>query len=385
MHDRVRLGRRGFLLLGGAGVLAACSSSSNGGSTTAPSSGQSPTATSSGAAPRSSGAPAAGTITQIVSGLNVPWGLAFLPNGDALVAERETGRIVRVPGKGGPAQEVVTLPGVDTDGTSEGGLLGIAVSPSYASDQLVYAYFTADDDNRIVRFTSDSTAAGSEVDVQPIVTGLLKGSIHNGGRIGFGPDGKLYAGVGETGERGLAQDQASRNGKILRVNPDGSIPADNPVRGSAVWSSGHRNVQGFAWDSAKRMWAVEFGQDTYDEVNLIEPGKNYGWPVVEGVGDTAGGKYVNPKVTWPTDEASPSGAAIIGSTLYIGALRGEAVLRVALDGTNATKSGPLAESEYGRIRTVAAAPDGALWFTTSNRDGRGDERSGDDHIYRVQV
>ena len=285
------------------------------------------------------------------------------------------------PAGGGSIAPVITLPDVDTNGTSEGGLLGLAVSPTYAKDQLLYAYYTAVGDNRIVSFT----IAGGTASVKPILTGLLKGNIHNGGRIAFGPDGKLYAGVGETGERGLAQETSSLNGKILRINADGSIPADNPFSGSAIWTLGHRNVQGISWDSAGRMWSCEFGQDRFDEVNLVQKGKNYGWPTVEGVGDTQGGEFTNPKVTWPTDEASPSGCAIVASTLYIGALQGKAVLQVALNGTDAVKGTPLFAGKYGRLRTTAAAPDGSLWFTTSNRDGRGSVQAGDDHIFRLQV
>ena len=375
--------RRAFLLLGSAGVLAACSSSSTQATSTpspAAASTSPPAPTPEPAGSIAGGSPP-GTVSVIATGLDVPWGLGFLPSGVALVSERATGRVLQIPAAGGTPEPLLTLPGVDTTGTAEGGLLGLAVSPSYARDQLIYAYLTTATDNRIVRFT----LAGGTSSVRPILTGLLRGTIHNGGRIAFGPDGKLYAGVGETGQRGLAQDTTSRNGKILRVNPDGSIPAGNPFPGSPIWSYGHRNVQGLAWDSAGRLWSAEFGQDRFDEVNLIQPGRNYGWPVVEGVGDTDGGRYTNPKVTWPTDEASPSGAAIIGDTLYLGALQGKAVLRVSLDGTSATKEAPLVADRYGRIRTVAAAPDGALWFTTSNRDGRGDPRTGDDHIFRMQL
>jgi glucose/arabinose dehydrogenase len=314
----------------------------------------------------------------IAENLSVPWALAFLPTGDALVSERETGRILRVPAAGGTPTELKRIPDVATGDTSEGGLLGIAVSPGYASDGLVYAYYTTRSDNRIVRFT----AGGA---VQPVLTGLRRGGIHNGGRIAFGPDGKLYAGVGETGDRGLAQDRAALNGKILRINPDGSVPADNPFPGSAVLTWGHRNVQGIAWDAAGRMWATEFGQDTFDEVNLIQPGRNYGWPNVEGVGDTAGGRYTNPLVTWHTDDASPSGCAIVGDTLYVAALRGEAVWPVRLDGTTATAGQRLLHGVYGRIRAAAAAPDGRLWITTSNRDGRGSPKAGDDKIIAITV
>jgi glucose/arabinose dehydrogenase len=266
------------------------------------------------------------------------------------------------------------VPGVAA--TGEGGLLGLAVSPDYASDRLVYAYFTTARDNRIARFELGG-------DVRPILTGLRAGGIHDGGRIAFGPDGKLYAGVGETGDPSLAQDREAQNGKILRIDPDGGIPKDNPFAGSPVWTLGHRNVQGLAWDADGRLWATEFGQNTFDEVNLIRKGRNYGWPEVEGDGDTQGGRFTNPLVTWSTSDASPSGAAIIGNVLYIGALQGQAVLRVRLDGDRASKLSPIYEG-HGRIRTVVAAPDGSLWVTTSNTDGRGSPRAGDDRIVALR-
>ena len=217
-----------------------------------------------------------------------------------------------------------------------------------------------------------------------ILKGLRAGAIHNGGRIAFGPDGKLYAGVGETGDSGLAQDRGSLNGKILRINPDGSVPSGNPF-GTPVWTWGHRNVQGLAWDAQGRLWASEFGQNTFDEVNLIRKGRNYGWPVVEGKGSTDGGRFTNPLVTWPTAQASPSGAAIIGSNLYIGALRGECVWKIPLRGSRLGTPQRILAGRYGRIRTVVAAPDGALWVATSNRDGRGSPRSDDDKIVAVRV
>jgi glucose/arabinose dehydrogenase len=339
-----------------------------------------PPATAASGTPGTHGAP--GTLSVIATGLNVPWALAFLPGGDALVTERETGRILRVPAAGGKPIEVIRIPDVATD-TAEGGLLGVAVPASYPSDGLVYAYYTTRTDNRIVRFRLGDSNKGSST--QAILTGLRKGTIHNGGRIAFGPDGKLYAGVGETGDRGLAQDRSARNGKILRMNPDGSVPADNPFAGSLVWSYGHRNVQGLAWDSAGRLWATEFGQDRFDEINLIQPGRNYGWPNVEGTGDTQNGRYANPLVTWTTAEASPSGAAIVGNTLYVGALRGQALLRVNLNGDRASKGTSMLKGQLGRIRAVAAAPDGTVWITTSNRDGRGSPRSDDDRILSLTV
>lgn len=311
----------------------------------------------------------------IVTGLKVPWGIAFLPDRSALIAERTTGRIVRVGAGGGRARPVMTVPGVSFDG--EGGLLGLAVSPSYARDKLVYAYLTTARDNRIVRFRLGGA-------VRPILTGLQKASIHNGGRLAFGPDGMLYAGVGDAGTTSNAQDRGSRNGKILRIAPDGSVPAGNPIGGSPVWSLGHRNVQGLAFDRAGRLWASEFGQNSFDEVNLIRKGRNYGWPLVEGKGSTQGGRFTNPLVTWRTSESSPSGAAIAGSSLYVGALAGERLWRVPLRGSSVGRPRALLNGRYGRLRTVVRAPDGALWISTSNRDGRGAPRSGDDRIIRLR-
>jgi glucose/arabinose dehydrogenase len=322
----------------------------------------------------------------VATGLSVPWGIAFLPNGDALVAERTTARILRIPSGGGKPRTVMRVPGVVPAG--EGGLLGLAVSPRYSRDRLVYAYLTSNTDNRIVRFK----LGGS---VRTVLTGLQKAGIHNGGRIAFGPDGKLYAGVGDAGNTANAQDRDALNGKILRMDPDGGVPAGNPF-GSLVWSWGHRNVQGLAWDRSKRMWASEFGQNTRDEVNLIRRGRNYGWPDVEGVGDTQGGRFTNPLVTWATSDASPSGAAVIGSHLYVAALQGECVWRIPIRGASLGKPTRMLAGRYGRIRTVVAAPErsgdersargsGTLWVATSNRDGRGSPRSGDDRIIALRV
>jgi glucose/arabinose dehydrogenase len=323
------------------------------------------------------GSAAQAARTTIATGLDTPWGIAFLPGGDALVAERDSGRILRLAPDGRRERTVMTIPGVAGGGGQEGGLLGLAVSPRYRNDGLVYAYCTTTRDNRIVRFRLGGR-------VRPILTGLRSGAIHNGGRIAFGPDGKLYAGVGETGDPDLAQDRSSENGKILRLNPDGSVPRGNPFPGSRVWSYGHRNVQGLAWDGRGRLWATELGQNSFDEVNLIRKGRNYGWPQVEGKGSTAGGRFVDPVVTWPTSEASPSGAAIRSGTLYIGALQGQDVLRVRLAGARGSKRTPLLKGALGRVRTVVRAPDGSLWVASSNRDGRGEPRSGDDRIVRLR-
>ncbi len=304
--------------------------------------------------------------------LEVPWGIAFLPDGSALVSERDSARILRVRPGAGASEVVATVPGVEPEG--EGGLLGIAVSPDYRRDQLVYAYFSSASDNRIVRF---------RLGEQPraILTGIPKGEIHNGGRIAFGPDGLLYATVGEAGHRSNAQNLQRLGGKILRMEPDGGVPPDNPFPGSLVFSLGHRNLEGLAWDSAGRLFASEFGQSHFDEVNRIEAGRNYGWPEVEGGG--GGDRFVDPLLTWRTPESSPSGAAIDGDTLYVAALRGERLWAVPLDGQGRVgRPTALLSGRYGRLRTVAVAPDGAIWVTTSNRDGRGDPAQTDDRILR---
>jgi glucose/arabinose dehydrogenase len=322
-----------------------------------------------GASEGGSGGGALGAAEEIATGIDVPWGLAFLSGGDALIAERDSGRILRVTGEGEP-QPVYEVPGVVASG--EGGLLGIAVRGEW-----VYAYFTAADDNRIVRFR-----LGNESAPEVVFDGIAKAGFHNGGRIAFGPDGLLYVGTGDAGETGDSQDPASPNGKILRLTPEGEPAPGNPTAGSPVYSLGHRNVQGLAWDGDDRLFATEFGQNDLDEVNLIEPGRNYGWPEVEGEGDTDGGRFTNPLVTWPTSDASPSGLAIAGDTLYVAALRGERLWTVPIEGDGLGTPAALLTNEYGRLRTVAVAPDGSLWLTTSNTDGRGDVRDGDDRILR---
>ncbi len=307
----------------------------------------------------------------LASGLVAPWGLAFLPGGDALVSERDSGRVLRVPAAGGTPVEVARV--AETRPAGEGGLLGLALSPEYARDGLVFAYVTTETDNRIVRFRLGGPT-------EPVLTGIPKGVIHDGGRLAFGPDGALYAGTGDTGDSALARDPAGLGGKILRMTPDG-----RPVAGAAsvVFSTGHRNVQGLAFDAAGRLWATEFGQNRFDEVNQVRFGDDGGWPEVEGAGD-GGGRFAAPKVTWTTDKASPSGLAVLGDALYVAALRGQRLWRVPLDGRGgAGTPQPLLEGGYGRLRTAVAAPDGSLWLLTSNRDGRGEPGAGDDRVLRL--
>lgn len=316
----------------------------------------------------------AGTVA---TGLQAPWGVAFLPDGSALVTQRDRADVVRV-GTDGSVTSVGNVPGVRPSG--EGGLLGIALDPSFATDPWVYVYFTGEIDNRVVRIKYEDDELGA---LQVVLSGLRKGSIHDGGRIAFGPDGYLYVGVGDTGDPSLAQDLGSSNGKILRITTDGNPAPGNPFNDSPVYSYGHRNVQGLAWDTPARLWASEFGQNTWDELNQIQSGKNYGWPVVEG--SSSDRKYVNPQAEWPTDQASPSGIAIVGDHVFMAALRGERLWVVPLKDGRAGTPKDYFVGQFGRLRTVVAAPDGSLWLVTNNTDGRGNPKPGDDRILRVTL
>jgi glucose/arabinose dehydrogenase len=313
----------------------------------------------------------------LVTGLDIPWGLAFLPDESALVSERNTGRILAVTASSDVAV-VGTVPGVDADG--EGGLLGLAIDP--AAPTSVYAYFTAADDNRVVRLPLLDGALGDPV---VVIDGIPKAGNHNGGRLTFGPDGMLYVSTGDASEPSRAQDLDSLGGKILRLAPDGSVPADNPFDGSPVFSYGHRNVQGLAFDDDGRLWASEFGQQTWDELNLIQAGNNYGWPVVEGIGGDD--RFVEPVAQWSTDEASPSGIAYVRGTVFLAALRGQRLWQVPVPGGAAGSPADFAVGDYGRLRHAALAPDGSLWVLTGNTDGRNPDgpREGDDRILRVTL
>ncbi|MGW9457577.1 PQQ-dependent sugar dehydrogenase [Streptomyces globisporus] len=326
-------------------------------------------------------------VSTLTENLKSPWGLAALPGGDLLVSSRDEGTVHRIDGESGKQTLLGSVPGVSPAG--EGGLLGLAVSSTFGADQLVYAYFTTTSDNRIVRMSYDEKRpAGQQLGApDTVLRGIPKGSIHNGGRIAFGPDKMLYAGTGETGDTGLSQDKESLAGKILRMTPDGEPVHGNPEADSVVYSYGHRNVQGLAWDAEKRLWAAEFGQNTWDELNLIEPGGNYGWPEVEGEEGEEG--FIDPVAQWKTSEASPSGIAYAEGSIWMAGLRGERLWRIPLSGEKAGE--PLAapqaflEEEHGRLRTVVSAGSDRLWLLTSNTDGRGTEQDGDDRILQVEV
>lgn len=316
----------------------------------------------------------AATPGDVVTGLTTPWSMVVI--GDSvLVSERDTGRIFEItPDR--DIRDVLTVTGVRFGG--EGGLLGLALSPS--SDAL-FVYSTADPGNRVQRYPLSGEAGalslGTPVDV---ITGLPAAGNHNAGRIAFGPDEMLYVPVGDAGDRDAAQDPESPAGTILRMSPDGSIPSDNPDPDSLVYSFGHRNVQGLAWTEDGRMFASEFGQNTWDELNLIEPGGNYGWPVVEGVGDDP--RFIDPVQVWTPADASPSGLAAVGDILYLANLRGERLRAIPADDPGTATE--LLVGELGRLRDVILGPDGLVWVATSNTS-RGDPREGDDRIYALDA
>lgn len=316
----------------------------------------------------------AGTPQPVATGLNAPWSVVFR-DGTPLVSERNSGQVLELSPEGS-ARSIGTVQGVAARG--ESGLLGLAVS----SQGDLYVYSTAADGNRVQRFPVNGEPGSLSLG-QPdtLLERIPSASIHDGGRIAFGPDGMLYVTAGDASRRDSAQDRDSLAGKILRMTPDGGVPADNPFPGSLVYSYGHRNPQGLAWADDGTMFATEFGQNTWDELNIITPGANYGWPTVEGIAGRPG--FVDPVQQWQPGAASPSGMAHAGGTLFLANLRGQ-VLRSVPVSDPATSTEHFSR-EYGRIRDVALAPDGRLWFLTNNTDGRGDPRPGDDRILAVDL
>jgi len=329
-------------------------------------------ATSPGTAPVE--APTATVVRDLATGLDVPWDLAALPEGGLLVTLRDRADVVRID-TDGSQHTVGHLDEVAPAG--EGGLLGIALSPTFTTDQLLYLYYSVARENRVVRYRYSGTALA---DPAPIITGIPRAENHNGGRLRFGPDGYLYITTGDAGRTENAQDRNSLGGKILRVAADGSIPADNPF-GNAVYSYGHRNVQGIGWDGQGRMYASEFGQNTWDELNLIERGGNYGWPGAEGESKQPG--LTTPLLVWRTSDASPSGIAVApDGRVYIAALRGERVWMTTRSGDGMSDP-KVFTNGLGRIRDVAIVGDDLLVLT--NNTARGTPRRGDDRLVAVPL
>ena len=382
--------RTGRLLTGAALALAVLATACSSGSGVEDSSGREDTAASASEAEadgtdsaQSSSSPGHDDPEVIASGLEAPWSVVFV--GDTpLVSERDSGRLLEI-SSDGDAREVARLDEVAA--TGEAGLHGLAVR-----DDELYAFYAAGDENRIERFDLLGEAGSLSLgEPETVLDGLPTGSFHNGGRLAFGPDGMLYATLGDTGDRDSAQDRQALSGKILRMSPDGEVPDDNPFDDSLVFTMGHRNPQGIAWDEQGTMYASEFGQDTWDELNVIEAGGNYGWPEVEGGAgeDGAGGEgageggsddFTDPVQQWPPSEASPSGMAITGESILIAGLRGQRLHEVPLD--DLSTSTQLWAGEHGRLRDVAQAPDGSLVVATNNTDGRGEPGPDDDRLLR---
>jgi glucose/arabinose dehydrogenase len=318
-------------------------------------------------------------ITTLAKNLEIPWGIAFLPDGVALVTERDTGRILQVgpesDANGLKVTEVQRLNEVRASG--EGGLLGIAVSPKYTTDKSVFVYYSTAKDNRIAKLVLKGTP-------QPILTGLPRAAGANGGQLAFGPDGYLYATTGDgTSGGALAPNPKSLGGKILRMTTAGKPAPGNPVKDSLVWSSGHRNVQGIAWDKTKRMYASENSQKRFGELNVIGKGKNYGWPKADGPGTDT--KLTDPLFSWPIADSGCGGVAVVEQTVATACLLGKRVylLTVTENGTVLGTPQQVLSADYGRLRSMVAAPDGSLWVSTSNQEDGGQPGPEDDRILRL--
>lgn len=336
-------------------------------------------------------------VEHVAANLEVPWALAFSPSGDLYVTERP-GRITRVSAGDSPPTTVATLP--ETAPRGEGGLLGLALHPSFPGPPWLYTYQTYRDGDLLNRILRLSRTTDGEFERDRIVLdGIPGGRIHDGGRLGFGPDGALYASTGDSGEKRLAQDPRSLAGKILRLDQDGSVPADNPFDGSPTWSYGHRNPEGLAWQpDTGRLYSTEHGSTGHDELNLVRRGRNYGWPRVTGSEDRD--QFEPPVLESGNGTWAPAGATFYAgdrhepwqgdfffATLGFSPGAGRRSLhrvRFGSDGTTVRRHERLLRNRFGRLRAVAQGPEGSLYVSTSNRDGRGDPARPDDRILRLR-
>jgi glucose/arabinose dehydrogenase len=330
------------------------------------------------------------TVTTLTTDDDIPWGLVTLPDGTIVYNRRDSHDIIHLNPTTGAKTNLGTVPNVQsTDG--EGGLLGLEINPlTFSSDHWFYIFHTSPTDNRIVRIKYDP--ATDKIDTsteQVLLSGILRNRYHNGGRLRFSPDGKfLYAGTGDAQNGANAQNTSSLNGKVLRINPDGSIPSDNPF-GNAVWSYGHRNVQGLAFDSQGRLWEQEFGNSIMDETNLITKGGNYGWPICEGTaagtGSCSQAGLIAPKRTYPVAQGSCSGITIVRDVLYVACERGTRMYREVISGSSLTSVTQYFVGTYGRLRTVEPAPDGGIWLTTSSGDKDSTPHNSNDVVMHVAL
>ncbi|SDG78066.1 Glucose/arabinose dehydrogenase, beta-propeller fold [Lentzea fradiae] len=302
----------------------------------------------------------------LTTNLDIPWDIEFLPDGSGIFTERDTFKIKKISGT--TVTELDVVEEARTTG-GEGGLLGLAVSKTFEEDNSVFIYYTTDTDNRVAKLQLGGTP-------EPIVTGIPRAKFHNGGGLEWGADGYLWATTGDAQDTALAQDWDSLGGKVLRFDATGQPAPGNPREGSVVYSIGHRNAQGITFVGGA-VYATEFGNNRTDEVNRIEAGKNYGWPTCEGTCSEPG--MTNPVITWPNYLAGPTGIDVHGDALYVGAVTGRRVWKIPVDGTDLGTPQALF-TRYGRVRAIASAPDGTLWFGTSNQDTNGFPGPTDDRI-----
>jgi glucose/arabinose dehydrogenase len=315
--------------------------------------------------------------SSIAEGLDIPWEMAFLPDKSIILTERPG--TVRLLNPGGTLQPQPIFSISDVAAVGEGGLLGMALHPQFATNGWIYFYYTYQSGtglaNRVVRYTMQGTSFSNRL---IIIEGIPGGNIHDGGRIKFGPDGLLYICTGETGVDSLSQDLNSLAGKILRLKDDGTIPLNNPFPNSAIYSYGHRNPEGLAWDNLGRLWETEHGSNAQDEINLIEPGKNYGWPEVRG--ETTAPGMTAPVITSGNETWAPSGLTFFNGSLFFAGLQSQSMYKYDISTGTITR---YLSGNFGRLRGVISGTDNLLYIMTNNRDGRGIPLTGDDRLIRI--
>ncbi|RQD84120.1 PQQ-dependent sugar dehydrogenase [Methanosalsum natronophilum] len=321
-------------------------------------------------------------VSSVAINLKIPWDLDFFPDGSIIFTERP-GKVYVIDQETGLLKEpILTLDNVEHIG--EGGLLGIALHPSFKDTGFVYLYYTykKEDEifNRVVRYKMDNSYIVDVTQKKIIIDKIPGARTHNGGRIDFGPDENLYVTTGDAAQPKLSQDMSSLAGKILRVKDDGKIPSNNPFNDSPVYSLGHRNPQGLAWDSDGNLWSTEHGAIAKDELNLIEAGNNYGWPIIEG--DETHPNMESPILQSGRDTWAPSGATYYNGSIYFAGLRGQTLYQAKID-SDSVELFTHFDREFGRLRSVFLGPDNNLYVLTSNRDGRGVPVSIDDQIIRI--